>query len=282
MREWLAAMCHPDGDISFFNDAALGIAPSPDELEQYAIRLGFPSHAGLGDGCTWLKDSGYIRLENDRALLLIDAARVGPDYLPGHAHADTLSFELSVDRRRVLVNSGVSLYGSSPERLRQRGTGAHNTVVVAGENSSEVWSGFRVARRARPRDLSVRQEDGKHIVTCAHDGYARLPGKPLHRRTWVFDDNGFVVSDLVEGACRTAEASFHFHPDCKITLAGEGQSGLVSSTSNMILHWRLRAGTARVEASVWHPEFGVDQPAQRLVISLAEGRSDIEFRWTAN
>ena len=33
MRIWLAAMCHPDGEISFFNDAAIGIAPSPTELE---------------------------------------------------------------------------------------------------------------------------------------------------------------------------------------------------------------------------------------------------------
>ncbi|MEN9780004.1 MAG: hypothetical protein RL014_1152 [Pseudomonadota bacterium] len=106
-------------------------------------------------------DSGYVRLDNGPAVALLDVAPVGPDYLPGHAHADTLSFELSVGAQRVLVNSGTSCYGSSAERLRQRGTAAHNTVVVNGQDSSEVWGGFRVARRPLPaRRGSQRTERG--------------------------------------------------------------------------------------------------------------------------
>lgn len=281
MREWLAAMCHPDGEIAFFNDAAIGIAPSPGELEHYALRLGFPRLTSMRDGCTWLKESGYIRLQNPHAVALLDVARIGPDYLPGHAHADTLSFELSVDGRRVIVNSGTSVYGTGPERLRQRGTAAHNTVVVEGQDSSEVWSGFRVARRARPKDLLVGQESGRHVVTCAHDGYVRLPGKPVHRRSWVFDDNGLAVSDFVDGADLEAEALFHFHPDCEVSVSDDLRSGSVSSGSNILLHWRLRKGVARVEPSSWHPEFGLGKPAQRLAVRLVEGRSEIEFRWAA-
>ena len=84
-------------------------------------------------------------------MALLDVAPVGPDYLPGHAHADTLSFELSLFGQRVLVNSGTSQYEAGPERSRQRGTAAHNTVIVDGHDSSEVWAGFRVARRASSR-----------------------------------------------------------------------------------------------------------------------------------
>ncbi len=51
------------------------------------------------------------------AYLVCDCANVGPDYLPGHAHADTLSFELSLDGRRLFVNSGTSVYGIGPERI---------------------------------------------------------------------------------------------------------------------------------------------------------------------
>jgi hypothetical protein len=40
MHAWLAAMCHPDGEIVLFNDSAFGIAPSPVELDSYADRLG--------------------------------------------------------------------------------------------------------------------------------------------------------------------------------------------------------------------------------------------------
>ena len=96
MRIWLAAMCHPDGEISFFNDAAIGIAPSPTELENYAERLGLPSIAAPGDGVVHFPESGYIRVQRGDMVALLDVAPVGPDYLPGHAHADTFSFELSL------------------------------------------------------------------------------------------------------------------------------------------------------------------------------------------
>lgn len=281
MRGWLVAMCHPDGEIAFFNDAAIGIAPAPRDMEAYAARLGFAPVAEAGAGRTWLPDSGYIRLQGPRAVALLDVARVGPDYLPGHAHADTLSFELSVDGRRALVNSGTSVYGNGPERLRQRGTAAHNTVTVDGENSSEVWSGFRVARRARPRGLAVSQDGDEWIVACAHDGYRRLAGRPLHRREWRFGENRLVVSDTVEGG-GSARAAFHFHPDLSPSVAEDGRSGTLSSGAGAVLRWRVDKGVARVEPSTWHPEFGASLPSFRLLVTLSGGESVVEFSWTSS
>ena len=40
MRRWLKVMVHPDDNISFFNDAALEIAPALNEIDAYAFRLG--------------------------------------------------------------------------------------------------------------------------------------------------------------------------------------------------------------------------------------------------
>lgn len=279
MRRWLSAMCHPDGEISFFNDAAIGITPSRLELERYAGRLGFAPLIKPEDGCTRLSDSGYIRLQDARAVVLLDVAPVGPDYLPGHAHADTLSFELSIDGRRVLVNSGTSEYGDGPERLRQRGTAAHNTVAVDGENSSEVWKAFRVARRARPRDLSVREEGGDCFVACAHDGYRRLAGRPVHRRSWRFGQNRLVLSDTVDGSHACAEAAFHLHPHMTPSIANDGRSGTLLQGGRVVLRWRVQEGDARVEPSTWHPEFGMSLPTFRLVVALVEGESRIEFSW---
>src|SRR5690606_5545979 len=64
MRHWLAAMTHPDGGLSFFNDAAFGIAPSRAALESYAQRLGLPPIAELGEGVHHLAASGYVRVNN--------------------------------------------------------------------------------------------------------------------------------------------------------------------------------------------------------------------------
>ncbi len=125
MQRWLKVMCHPDGEVSFFNDTAMGIAAVPQNLEKYAERLGLSEVAAPEGAVTRISDSGYIRLELGEAIVLLDVARIGPDYLPGHAHADTLSFELSLFGQRVVVNSGISCYGVSDKRLQQRCTAAH-------------------------------------------------------------------------------------------------------------------------------------------------------------
>jgi uncharacterized heparinase superfamily protein len=280
MRRWLATMCHPDGEIAFFNDAAFGIAPPPGELERYATALGLAPSTPIGPGCTWLRDSGYVRLQNDRAVVLIDVGRIGPDYLPGHAHADTLSFELSVDGKRIIVNSGTSIYGSGPERLRQRGTAAHNTVTVDDQNSSEVWSGFRVARRARPERLSVTRQGDDWLVACGHDGYTRLKDCRHHFRSWRFGKDRLVVSDRVEGGHCSAAAAFHFHPEPTPSTEDDGATGTLAAAEKTLLCWCIKKGTAKVEPSSWHPEFGISQPAQRLMLSLFGGESLVEFRWT--
>src|SRR6267378_2144736 len=96
----------------------------PETLRQYARRL------GIQEDIAELESSGYIRLENKDTVVLFDAAPIGPDYQPGHAHADTLSLEVSHRGRRVLVNSGTSTYERGPERAKERGTAAHNTIVI--------------------------------------------------------------------------------------------------------------------------------------------------------
>ena len=107
---------------------------------------------------------------------------VGPDYIPGHAHADTLSFELSLGRERVFVNSGISEYGLTESRLYQRKTRAHNTVEVDNKDSSQVWSGFRVANRARVVERYCELNINKSIfLRGSHDGYKSLFGGCTHR-----------------------------------------------------------------------------------------------------
>ena len=95
----------------------------------------------------------------------------------------------------MVVNSGTSLYGDSPERLRQRGTAAHNTVVVDHQDSSEMWSGFRVARRAYPRNIAVDASREPWMVSAANDGYRRLSGRVIHCRRWEFGSNSLLVAD---------------------------------------------------------------------------------------
>lgn len=321
MRDWLKIMSHPDGKIALFNDSAFGVTAETADLEAYATSLGIqPADVPVqlstnGDGrktsenrgavplftvplFTHLHDTGCIRVDCGDMVAFLDVAPIGPDYLPGHAHADTLSFELSLGQQRVIVDSGVSRYGEGPERLRQRGTAAHNAVVIDGQDSSEVWGGFRVARRAYTQDLQILPEEG--VISCAHDGYRRLPGKPVHRREWRFREAGLQIRDTIEGDFREAAGYLHFHPDLQVipsseddgsdtgspvldgntsALEGNCKNGILLLPSGAKMHWRILKGQGRLTDTTWHPEFGISIPNRCLEIHFTDRETLIELSW---
>ncbi len=280
MRHWLSVMVHTDGEIGFFNDAALGIAPSPAALEEYAVRLGFTPGAAVEGNIAQLRESGYVRMQRGLGLVLLDAAPVGPDHLPGHAHADTLSFEMSLYGHRIVVNSGTSMYTDSAERRRQRGTPAHSTVTVNGKDSSEVWGVFRVARRAKPFDLRI--DNAAARVECAHDGYRRLAGHPIHRRAWEMGDTTLRIVDVIEdkGRINGAVARFHIHPAVGVVQGPAANEGKLQLAEGKSLKWRIEGGTSRIANGTYHPEFGTSIPNQCIEIQFDSSLCTMDFIWT--
>ena len=280
MLRWLDAMAHPDGGISFFNDAAFGVAPENDRLKDYTARLGLDTQVLPDSGLLHLSDSGFARMARAEAVVLCDIGRIGPDYLPGHAHADTLSFELSLAGKRVIVNSGTSEYGLAGERLRQRGTAAHSTVVVADTDSSEVWSGFRVARRARVDAIETTETPEALTVSARHNGYSRLPDGPRHSRRWTLTETGLRVHDRLDPAT-PGEARFHLPPgvSAEICTADVEPTGLLHLSSGRRLRWRAHEATARIDATTWHPRFGESQPCTCLALTFT-GDTTFELDWT--
>jgi uncharacterized heparinase superfamily protein len=275
MLAWMGTMTHPDGEIALFNDAAFGIAPSPVMLAAYAARLGLTATVP-DQSLLRLPDSGYIRLQTEKAVALLDVAPVGPDYLPGHAHADTLSFELSVHGWRVVVNGGTSRYGGGNERLAERRTRAHSTLEINGEDSSEVWGGFRVARRARP--FALEMDGGLLRVACSHDGYRRLPGRPVHRRDWLMDASGITVTDRIEGRARTAVARFILHPQIQVSVLQTGIWRLVLPDGRS-MRARAERGLGHLEEARYAPYFGQVLPAQCLSVVPADGQVVMRLSW---
>ncbi len=276
---WLHFMSHPDGEIAFFNDAAFGIAPEPNDLAAYASRLGIPIRAPAEEPLVLLSDSGYARLRAGQAHLICDCARVGPDYMPGHAHADTLSFELSLAGQRLFVNSGTSRYGADEERKRQRGTAAHNTVVVDGVDSSEMWAAFRVARRARPRIHAAATTSDSVAIEASHNGYRRLRGRNEHRRRWRLDEHSLCIEDEVTGRYALAGAYFHVHPDVKIMRCGEHEVRLSLKSGEPIAVTIENAAALEIERGTWHPRFGAAVPNHRIVAHFRGAKLITRVQW---
>ena len=276
MLTWLDSMCHADGEIGFFNDAAFDIAPSCKELRNYALLLDIESSFTHGTSID-LSDSGYVRLESESAVALLDIAPIGPDYLPGHAHADTLSFELSIYDKRLLVNTGVSSYWEPVDRLYQRSTSAHNTVNVSNENSSEIWGNFRVARRARPFSKEVELTADPLVVRCSHDGYKRLREKTIHTRKWELQRRNLTVEDTVNVPSSKAQARFYFHPEVELSVDYDHGVALLPGIGEV--NWFVEVGIAWHDVSKWHPEFGKSVQNKCLVVDLVDGKSKVCWAW---
>lgn len=281
MLLWLSRMIHPDGEISLFNDAAFNIAAIPLDLFSYARSLGLRFEKNQAEcplTINVLKESGYIRLTSNNAVVFLDVAPVGPDYLPGHAHADSLSFELSLFDQRILVNGGTSLYGISPQRLRERQTISHSTVEVDQMSSSEVWSGFRVARRAKPFGLQIKSTEEEIYVGCSHDGYVRLKGKPIHHREWILTTNDLTISDRVTGGEHKSIARFILHPSVSIDRLNASDWCIYMPLGQKAL-FKVLDGNSFVEAASYAPEFGTVLQTQCLAIELKLGRSQAKLQW---
>lgn len=144
MADGMRLLTAPDGKIAKFNDSTEGIAKQPVELlaraEKFS-RVEHAEHVEVGD------DSGFLRMQAGDWVLLAKIGDVGPSYQPGHAHADTYSFELWEGDKKVIGDTGCSTYIPGSIRTYERSTKAHNTVVIDGQNSSEVWASHRVGRR---------------------------------------------------------------------------------------------------------------------------------------
>jgi len=277
MQHWLSAMSFPDGGVSFFNDSVDSISPKLSSLSTYASEFDCETKTVNTSATNIFEDSGYVRLENASAIVIADVGALGPDYQLGHAHADTLSFEMCLFKDRFIVNSGIDRYGDSDERLRQRGTAAHSTVEINNANSSEVWGGFRVARRAKPFNFSYSLSEINLSVSCSHDGYARLRGKPIHSRTWDLGGQTLLITDIIGGDYFAATGRFHLHPNVDVSE--------VSNTSCRLLHQgvevllEVQGGNISVVKSSYHPEFGLSIESNCLEIEFSKSSCVSKFTW---
>lgn len=179
----LDSICYADDTYPLFNDAAEGIAPTPPQIKDYARRLGL----------TWqtlpLGACGYRHLQGPRTEAFLDAGAITATYQPGHSHADALNYEVRLDGRPFIVDTGISTYNKTARRQYERSTAAHNTVTVADRDTDEVWSGFRVGRRAK---VGIEKEDTRS-VTAHVVSYGTV-----HRRTFsLADDDTLRITDAL-------------------------------------------------------------------------------------
>lgn len=192
----LESICYEDNAWPFFGDAASGIAPTPQEIKDYAHRLGISWEA------LPLNECGYRKMQSERMEAFVDVGNIMATYQPGHSHADTLTFELRIDGKPFIVDTGISTYEKNARRQYERGTAAHNTVTSMNRDSSEVWGGFRVGKLCKV----MCTKDDKQCIEAEHNGFDHV-----HKRRFSINDSQFAITDC----CKAKEcvAHLHFAPD---------------------------------------------------------------------
>lgn len=266
-HEVLHKLCHPDGQIALLNDSALDVYTLRVSLFN-GVRSGAEvREQGLRAGLFALPDAGYYGDRTESAdYIVCDAGPIGPDYLPGHAHGDMLSFELSLDGRRIVTDSGLHGYGGSPLRSWCRSTAAHNTVEVNDRDQCEFWADFRVARRGRVSAVRWEERSDGFVLSASHDGYRRLPCEVVHRRRFRWYRSGALMArDEVRGVAPfDAVSRLHLHPACVVERVGDAT---LRVTREDTVAWIGFAGDGRLalERTNWCPRFG--QAVERTTLA---------------
>ena len=266
MAEFLRWVRHPDGEILLFNDAALDDEMPPDAMFRLLEQSGHSIDATLPQGGRHFAQTGLAVWHGSPWSVFIDVGLIGPDYQPGHGHADSLTLECSFDGERLFVDPGTHSYDRDERRAYDRSTAAHNTICVDGTDSSEVWHIFRVGRRARARDVDVRIEQdgfdasaatrwlrplGRRDSSPASSTCGGRPSTPHHRshrrdgapsrRWWMVTSPRLV--------CRPVRRRLGSPP------------GRTRSRVNLDGPAGLQTGVAM---RPWHPRFGVEVSTRRL------------------
>jgi hypothetical protein len=200
MRAFSAAVTRPDGTLPLIGDSDDGhLLPSSPALPlSTPTSTPFP-HAGI-----------YVMRHADR-YLICDCGPNGQRGNGGHAHNDTLSFELYAGRPWI-VDPGTYTYTGDLDAYNWfRSTAAHNTLVVDGEEQAcfDPHEPFLLAPDAQPIVRRWESTPDYDLLDAEHTGYHRLPDPVTHRRQILFDKQSglWLVRDIVR-----LDWYFHFAP----------------------------------------------------------------------
>ncbi len=264
---FLNGMIGVNGRIPLFNDSAYDYPffDAADFLSTAALVYGeMPPNGREGNYCrrwawtepsgqtmewtrrSWYPNSGYMHyrfaVQGRKYSFFMDAADLGPDENPAHAHADALSILLYDEDQDIFVDSGVFTYQPGEKRSASRATKAHNTVEVDGTDSAETWGAFRVARRGHTHVLDVRESGGLYIK-ASYDGYKTLLKDPVEHIREVSIHGGCIelMDTLVSKELHSAVSRLHLSPGCTVEMTNpntclvNGQITITSDTEIVLV-----------------------------------------------
>jgi hypothetical protein len=202
--------------------------------------------------------TGTYVLASNGLRLAMDAGPLG-SARGGHGHADILSVCVAADGSDWIVDQGTFTYtGSREGRDQFRGTRAHNTLAVDGQDQADKIDPFAWGRFPQVTVERWLRGETFDLLQVSHDGYLRLASPVLHRRLVFFvKDRFWLIVDLAEGQghhqleIQWHGSSIEFEMDVAHRALAKGNGGGFAIIPALSPEWSVHLA----EAS-WSPNYG--------------------------
>jgi len=272
MAPMLRFFRHGDRRLALFNDSL--------EEDGVLIDLVLTRSESKGQAPAQAAHTGFDRLQAARSLVVVDTGKPPPPGFDEHAHAGTLSFEMSHGRERIIVNCGAYRGPKSNWWRVARASAAHSVLVVADTNSVEIREDGTIGRGPTSIARERAEQDGQQWISATHDGYRERFGLTYARQLFLAaDGEDLRGEDRLTGLPgATFAVRFHLHPSVQASLVQDGAAALLRSPSGVL--WRLRAAGAEMSLgeSIYLGS-GEARKTQQVVLSGTVEAAGATVRW---
>ncbi len=293
----LRVLRHADGALARFQGGASGqarrLAAALSLHDQLAHRrlASPPDHA-----------MGFVRLAAGRVSLIVDAAPP-PTAAPASAHASTLAFQMTSNRRAVIVSCGDGESFGPDLHRAGRATASHSTLAFEGYSSARFTTGRRGAQILMdgPRNVAfeLRHTADARAAALGHDGFRASHGLE-HTRFLELSSNGrrLLGEDTLYAPTPEDEARFdmlwhrtrggafdfalrfHLHPDVRPRLDPDQDAVTLTLGSGEVWRFRAKGHELALAPSIYlEKEAAQPRPSQQIVLSLRANRYTSQINW---
>ena len=197
--------------------------------------------------------------------------------LYNHGHADALSITLSVDGQKILVDPGTYRYNGEPKfRKYFKGTRAHNTITIDGQDQAIQETGFIWSHAYNAELMRKENLNGVWLIQAKHDGYLRYKKPVQHIRSlFIFDGTAIIIKDKFFGeGTHEFELNFHLHPDVNVSKYHENWWNIHNGAAEIYItifdqnDFRVIKGESSPILGWFSPSYGLKCETSVLNISI--------------
>jgi hypothetical protein len=221
-------------------------------------------------------DSGIYILRAHDTYVAVDLGPVGQNGKGGHAHNDSLSFELYSDGQTWIQDPGTYMYTADYQaRNLFRSTAFHNTLSMPGyeQNSFDSLTLFSLKNESFQQALSWRLAADSESWLVGE--FQRLrPPRVVHRRSFHLcgKHGALLLRDDVRNSSSTCELLFHFADGLENELVEEPYPGIKLVNSEGKIVWLFSLAKAGIKLQLldgWISEsYGSRVPARVASVRL--------------